>query len=189
MQVAKKLSAGLLAFGLCLSVQGRAADETNPVPGASEMEKLGSTEFLQAIHASNLGEIKMGQLALDRGVSDDVKEYGRIIIRDHSLADELVRFVANKKGIELDDKSFTPAALQFKTQLDQGMMNLEMADDATFRGTFVTVAKEGHQQTLDLIKRAENEVPDLLVRGIAFTLEPVIKNHARLVDKIEMNAE
>lgn len=187
------VSAGVIVGLLSFGSSSFAADSSPGLgfdrPAADEMEfyaeDLSSEDFLQSIHIVNLAEIDMGQLSMDKSQDKDIRDYGRIIVRDHRLTDEALRFIADQKDISLNNESFTELTVSLKQNLDQGMTRLQGASPEDFRAVLSEVAIAGHQQTLDLIKRAQSEVSDRGVRVFAFLIEPVIQSHLKMAQKLQ----
>jgi len=107
------LLAGTLVLGGAALAQDKA--QGNPGQGKGAAAKGGTTEvrgfvvpndekaFLERLHYTNLKEIKLGQLAQQNGMSQDVKSFGEMMVKDHTAADQKLMTMAQGKGLKLAD--------------------------------------------------------------------------------------
>ena len=49
-------------------------------------------------------EVTMGKMAEQKGQSEDVKSFGKRMVTDHSKANDELKSIASKKGVELPSK-------------------------------------------------------------------------------------
>ncbi|HYX35643.1 MAG TPA: DUF4142 domain-containing protein [Oligoflexus sp.] len=188
-----KYCAGFLMMGLCWTAQAHEGTPHDTLAAGSdqlalevdEAEAIGSAEVLQKIHANNLAEIDMGQMIMDRGNSEDLRKYGRILVRDHLIMDGMVNIVAKGLGVELDGASVNDDVAGFKESLiEMNEMLAATTSDEEFRAMLRAMAIESHQAALDLLRRAEKGAPDLSLRLLAKTSDPVISRHLQLAKEI-----
>ena len=52
-------------------------------------------------------EVTMGQVAEQKAQSDDVKSFGKRMVTDHSKANDELKSIASKKGVQLPSKEHT----------------------------------------------------------------------------------
>jgi len=65
----------------------------------------GESEILNFLHTTNQSEIRLGRLAQTQGSSENIREYGRMLVRDHTANDAKVQEVARAASIPLSDAS------------------------------------------------------------------------------------
>jgi predicted outer membrane protein len=70
-------------------------------------EKLTIDGVLNKLHNSNVDKIALGELAVEKGESDEVKQFGRALIADHRAADAAVTKFAKKENVELRGENAT----------------------------------------------------------------------------------
>jgi putative membrane protein len=58
-------------------------------------------EVLGKLHDADQGEITMGKLAEKDGESKEVRDFGKMLVKDHTDADKKVAVLANEEKIEL----------------------------------------------------------------------------------------
>src|SRR5438445_519881 len=57
--------------------------------------------FMKEAAGDGLAEVQLGQLAKDRGMSDEVKSFANRMVDDHSKANEQLKSLAQAKGVQL----------------------------------------------------------------------------------------
>jgi predicted outer membrane protein len=105
---------GLAVVGVALlgGAPAAAAPEDGPAPTSfvmpSNPSKAGLTAadrmFLEKVRQAGLWEIPSGQMAVEKGTTDRVREVGRLIAIDHGVLDDDVRRVAAYFGVPLPSK-------------------------------------------------------------------------------------
>src|SRR5689334_10444416 len=70
--------------------------------GRAEMT---AKDVLNDLHEANQTEIHMGQLAEQKGASQDARNYGKTLVADHQDSDKQVVDLAAKQGISLKPAS------------------------------------------------------------------------------------
>lgn len=58
-----------------------------------------SREFVKAAIETNYADIAIGKLALEKGTSEAVRQYGALLVRQHSDANERAKDAASRLGI------------------------------------------------------------------------------------------
>src|SRR5438045_2856339 len=81
----------------------KASDSPDPASTAKGTPPAASREsdVLNGLHRLNQAEIAVGKLAEDRAQSDQVKDYAKHLVNDHTDADSKVMYLAKKHKIEL----------------------------------------------------------------------------------------
>lgn len=74
--------------------------KSSPVPAASK-PAMAETHFAKEAAQGGMAEVKLGQLAQDKGSSDSVKNFGKRMVNDHSKANSKLKGVAMQENITL----------------------------------------------------------------------------------------
>jgi predicted outer membrane protein len=122
-------------------------------------------EFLKAAIGINLAEIEAGQMAQDKGESDGVKDFGKMLVNDHKKANEEATRLAE------ENKITPPNAASEKEQ--EAAKKLSGLSGAAFDTEFVNHMATGHEEAIAMFKDkaddgdnaistfAKNTLPDL----------------------------
>src|SRR5665213_1953282 len=89
------------ALGLSLMTMGLfiAAPSSNAATTASASDQ----DFILAAAQGGMTEVKLGELASSNGKRDDVKEFGQMMVKDHSAINDELKALAAQKGVALTD--------------------------------------------------------------------------------------
>ena len=95
----------VLVFVAVGSAQQSKADQNLPTGKA----------FITNAAEINLGEIESGNLAQEKGNNAAVKQYGKLMVSDHTNAENELRQLASERNVTLPtqpEKSGTPTSMQ-----------------------------------------------------------------------------
>ena len=124
--------------------------------------------FMKKAAKGGMMEVAMGNLAEQNGQSEDVKSFGKRMVTDHSKANDELKSIASKKGVQLPSKE--PAA---KWSSDKAYMDAMVKDHEKDLAEFQEEAKTGSdpdvkkfaedtakmiQEHLDLAKETQGKV-------------------------------
>jgi putative membrane protein len=126
-------------------------------------------QFLVRVAGINMEEIKLGQLAQQKGTITDVKDMGKMMEDDHTKAESDLTALALKKSITL------PIALDSTAQSDyQKLNNLSGSDfDKKYSGMMV----KGHTVAIDLFEKESVDAGDTEIRQMAIATLPTLQKH------------
>lgn len=125
-------------------------------------------EFVTKAAAGGLYEVEAGKLAQSKGQNAGVKSFGEMLVKDHSTANEELKALAGKKGIQL------PAALPQDKQkrLDK------LAQAKKFDKEFVDeVGMDDHKKDISMFEKASKDADDPELRAFAAKTLPTLKAH------------
>ena len=105
-----------LAVG-ALSVAGAARAQTTPTGGGSSLSEKDKT-FMKKAAKGGMMEVTMGKMAEQNAQSDDVKSFGKRMVTDHGKANDELKSIASKKGVQLPSKERTGKWTSDKDYMD-----------------------------------------------------------------------
>src|SRR5437867_13295469 len=105
-----------LAVG-AMSLAGAAGAETTPTGEGSSLSAKDKT-FMKKAAKGGMMEVAMGKMAEQNAQSDDVKSFGKRMVTDHSKANDELKSIASKKGVQLPSKEPTTKWSSDKTYID-----------------------------------------------------------------------
>ena len=173
-RVTEKLAAALCgvfamsAFGLA-SAQEVALATDSP-----------DAKFLTDAARGDVAEIKMGQLAQQRGQSEGVREFGKMLEEDHSKA--------GKKTSELaKDLNVVPPAQPSAEQMAK-YAELEKLSGAEFDRAFAAEMVEGHQEEIAKYEK-QAQSGNSKVAELAEDALPTLRHHLEVAQGLQSGAD
>src|SRR5262249_19949644 len=86
-----------------ISLAGAARAQTAPAGEGSSLSAKDKTFMKKAAKGGTM-EVAMGKIAEQNAQSDDVKSFGKRMVTDHSKANDELKSIASKKGVQLPAK-------------------------------------------------------------------------------------
>ena len=100
-----------------MSLAGAARAETTPAGESSSLSAKDKTFMKKAAKGGTM-EVAMGKVAEQNGQSDDVKSFGKRMVTDHSKANDELKSIASKKGVQLPSKEHSGKWTSDKAYMD-----------------------------------------------------------------------
>jgi putative membrane protein len=125
--------------------------------------------FLKAAHQSNLAEIAGGQLAQQKGASQQVKDLGARFVADHTKLDAALRQTADALKVDL------PSAPNSQQQALAAKYRAASGSD--FDALFVSTQMTAHMAAMTLGEKELAQGSDAQAKKVAQSAAPVIKSH------------
>jgi putative membrane protein len=95
-------------LGICAATAEQATDKSNSSAssGATAQKEsagrtMADTRFMKAAAEGGLAEVALGQLAVEKASSSDVKKFGQRMVDDHSKANDQLKQLASQKKVDL----------------------------------------------------------------------------------------
>jgi putative membrane protein len=157
-----------------------AQDATSAAVGATSAATMGqvSTDaFVTNAAISDMYEIQAGQIAQKKGQSAGVKDFGKMMVTDHTaLSNEMKPLV-------------TAAGKTLPTGLDErrkGMIdNLNAAPAGDFDKTYLAQQEAAHNEALTLMKGYADNGDDAGLKAAAGKAVPKVQAHLDQVKKLQ----
>ena len=114
---------------------------------AADPASQDARDFIHDVAVANMAEIDLAQLAAERGTADGVKQFARMMINDHSAAQDKMKSLAAELKIELPDQ------VDEKSRDQRDKLAKQSGPD--FDREYATAMVDGHK---DLIDRLEPRI-------------------------------
>jgi putative membrane protein len=154
----------LLAVGLLIAV-----------PGASAATTVSTADqgFILAAAQGGMTEVKLGELAPQKGTRDDVKAFGQMMVKDHAAINDDLKAVAAQKGVTLPD------SLDAK---HQGMVDKMAAlTGSQFDDAYIAAMIKAHQQDAKAFKAESAATQDADTKSFVDKSIPIVDAHLQHV--------
>ncbi len=143
----------------------------------SKMMSEDDMEFAKMASMGNAAEIKTARLALERSNNKDVKNFAKMIIKDHTKAGKDLQKITARNNMA------QPNALS-EDQTEE-YNKLQAATGADFDKMYIENAGlEDHQKTIDLFQKEADQGDDAALKAFAVKTLPTLKEHLQMAQKL-----
>lgn len=171
----------MLLFGPQIVAQD-AANPPNPSQDSAPAKPAAKTpsdeQFAREAAGGGLAEVKLGQLAVDKGNSDVVKTFGQKMVDDHSKANSELQAVAAKSNITLPT-TVSPA--------DQATYDrLSKLSGAAFDRAYARGMVQDHIHDVAAFKQEANYGKDPAIKAFASATLPTLTDHLKMARDMKL---
>jgi len=152
----------LLALGLLV-----------PCAKAQTHIAMADTNFILAAAQGGMTEVKLGELASTSGVRADVKEFGRMMVKDHTAINGDLKALAAQKGVTL------PNSLDAKHQAVVDKM--AALTGPGFDDAYITGMIKDHKADAKAFKAESAATKDADIKSFLDKSIPVVEAHLQHV--------
>lgn len=132
--------------------------------------------FYKNAAEGGIAEVEAGRLAQDKGNSQQVKDFGAMMVKDHSAANEKLQTLASSKEITLPT-SASMGQMATKAKLD-------VLSGETFDKSYVKGQISAHRQTVALFRKEIASGQDADAKAFAAATLPTVKAHLKAITAI-----
>jgi len=184
---------GAFSLGACQSHKDSkgAADSANEAKDTSRSSvsdtakaatpaiKVDESDAKFAVEAANGGmsEVALGKLASEKATNKEVKDFGNMMVTDHSKANDELRTLAHKLNITLPDSISSDES---KTRDD-----LAKKSGADFDKAYVKDMVDDHKKDVKAFEDAAKNCKDSDLKAFANKTLPTLKMHLEAIEKIK----
>jgi len=167
------LLAGCAAFG-------QRGDSDHMRSGAPAISRADRT-FVRKAAQGGLAEVELGNLAVNRGSSAYVKQFGQRMVDDHSRVNDQLKELAGNKGITL------PADIGAENRAVKA--RLSRLHGAAFDAAYIRDMKEDHRKDIMEFRMESNGGRDRDIRAFARKSLPTLQEHYRMASAMSRRRE
>jgi putative membrane protein len=141
--------------------------------------KLGKEDstFVMKAAVGGMEEVELGNLAQQTATNQRVKDFGAMMVRDHSKANDELKSLASSRGITL------PASLPPDKQ--KMVDNMKKMTGKSFDSHYVTMMVQDHQKDVSEFKKESTAGKDNDVKNWAAKTLPVLQTHLDSIQAIK----
>jgi putative membrane protein len=137
------------ALSFACNAENRTTTRESTVGTSGEAISAGDRDFVEDMAIGGMAEVELGRMAMERGASPEVKRFGDMMVKDHSMAGDELKQVAMQHSIPM------PAGLDQKHQdLKTTLSNLKSAE---FDREYMKAMVEGHEDVVDRLQTRASE--------------------------------
>jgi putative membrane protein len=135
----------------------------------------GDRDFMTKAAIGGMEEVQLGRLAAQKGVNNDVKQFGQRMVDDHSKANNELMSLAAQKNVTL------PTALDQQHQDD--VDRLTKLSGAAFDREYMTMMVKDHIEDVAEFQREAASGSDADVRAWAGRTVPTLQQHSQMAQE------
>jgi putative membrane protein len=136
--------------------------------------------FFKKAAEGGIAEVEAGTLAQNKGSSQAVKDFGAMMVTDHSAANDKLKAIAAAQDVKLPTSS-SVSQMASKAKL-------EVLTGDTFDKSYIKGQIEAHQQTVALFKKEIASGQDGQAKVFASATLPTLQAHLKKIRAIAASA-
>lgn len=140
-------------------------------PSTVSRPSMADTHFAKEAAQGGMAEVKLGQLAQDKGVSDSVKNFGKRMVDDHSEAGDKLKGVASQENITL------PTEIAAKDQVAYD--RLSKLNGAAFDRAYSKNMVKDHEADISTFQKEANGGKVDSLKSFASDTLPTLQDHLK----------
>jgi putative membrane protein len=148
---------------------------TPPTALAANVKSVGDTvaasdkNFMVTAAEGGMLEVRLGEIAKKKGATQQVRDFGAMMVTDHGKAGDNLKVIAAKHGVTL------PAELNAENQAVVNRLR-RLSGDA-FDKAYITEMVKAHSKDASAFEVASKKAKDRDLKAFAQQMLPVIKMH------------
>jgi len=181
------LLTGATAFAQMNPGGGAPASNPNGNPGVNSIDNMQAQQaaasgamqdkaFVRKALEGGMAEVQMGQIAAEKGSSDDVKQFGQKMVTDHTQLGDQMKQVAQQIGVT------PPAGLSKKDK--EEVAKLQTLSGTEFDNAYIMAMVKDHKKDAEDFKSEAQQTQNPTVKQAADQGSQVIDQHLDMIEKI-----
>jgi putative membrane protein len=128
-----------------------------------------SDDFVDDASAKGVAEVEAGKLAQEKGVAADVKSFAKMMVSDHTAANDKLKAIAQAKKLEVSS---------YPQLMDKAKaMILELRSAKSFDQAYANNQVKAHEATIALFEEEAANGKDADLKKFASDTLPKLKHH------------
>lgn len=165
----------VLALALFTGLVAARADDQKPQPGSDK--PFDDATFVAMAASGGMHEVALGKIAQEKAKNDAVKQFGEMLVKEHTKSNEQLKAAAKAANIPVPEKM--NAHHQKEVEMFQSYKG------ENFDRDFAKHQVAAHVNTIALFTRASKEARSKEIKDFATTSLPVLKKHLEMAKKLE----
>ena len=138
------------------------------------------SSFIKDAAEGGMSEVELGQLAQQKAMNPAVKDFGAMMVTDHTAANDKLKAVATAKQVSLPD---SPSLMQKASKKKLDMMSGDSFDKSYVKGMI-----DDHKADIKEFQKEATDGKDPEVKAFAVATLPTLKTHLRKIQSIAASA-
>ncbi len=158
---------------------GNGTAQPVPASGQGQQGQLSEKDYRFVEKAARGGqeEVQLGQLAQQRGASQQVRDFGQRMVTDHGRANDELMQLASQKGAAL------PTSMSHSEH--STLQHLQNLNGTSFDQAYARDMVKDHTKDVKDFQKAANDLKDPDLRAWAQKTLPVLQEHLKQAQAME----
>lgn len=144
----------------------------------SKMTMVGddAKDFSKDAAQGGMMEVQLGNIAMKNGGTQAVKDFGKMMVDDHTKINDQLKDLASKKMVDL------PSAVSDDQQKDIDKLSKETGKQ--FDKDYVSMMVKDHKADIDAFKKNEQKISDADYKSFISNALPTLQKHLNAIEAI-----
>jgi putative membrane protein len=142
-----------------------------------EEQKDDLSEFMTKAASGGMMEVELGKLAQSQAMSKQVKDFGTMMVTDHTKANNELKTLAAKKSLVLPDS-------MSQDHMDN-VRDLRDKKGADFDAAYMDLMVEDHKEDVEMFEDASNNLEDADAKAFASKTLATLRTHLKRAQEID----
>jgi putative membrane protein len=130
------------------------------------------TEFVNKAASGGLLEVRLGQMASDRGNTGVIKDFGKRMAQDHGKNNEELKSIARARGLSVPQQMNGEDHAMFQ--------QLSNMTGTTFDSTYIDQMVSDHKKDIALFENFAGSGSDAELKAFAAKTLPTLRHHLQM---------
>lgn len=136
--------------------------------------------FFKHAAEGGMAEVEDGNLAQQKGSSQAVKDFGAMMVKDHTAANGKLQSIAAAESVKLPESASVLQGTEHK--------KLELLKGDTFDKSYIKGQVKAHEQTVALFQKEIASGTDSQAKDFATAVLPTVQEHLTKIKQIAADA-
>jgi putative membrane protein len=136
--------------------------------------------FYKKAAEGGIAEVELGRLAQEKSSNPSVKEFGAMMVTDHTAANEKLKAVAASKNVKLPT---SPSMEQMATKT-----KLQVLTGDAFDKSYIKTMTKDHEEDIEEFEKEATSGQDPDAKAYAAATLPTLQKHLKKIRQIAANA-
>jgi putative membrane protein len=128
----------------------RARDSSIPAADNSQKIEDADRDFVRALTEAGEAEVKLGELASSRAATPEVKQFGQMMVKDHTAAGNQLKQIASTHDAD-------PGSVPMSDAHEKLFTRLSGLKGAAFDREYIDAMVSGHEEVVDTLQTRVDE--------------------------------
>jgi putative membrane protein len=131
--------------------------------------------FYKNVAEAGIAEVDAGNLAAQKGTNQEVKDFGAMMVKDHSAANEKLKSLAASKNIDL------PTSASVGEMAEKAKLDVLSGD--TFDKSYIKGQLADHRAVIKMFRKEIASGQDAEAKAFAQATLPTLRKHLQAAEK------